>query len=151
MKRHKTIVPLSHDHYNGLLMAQAIKKNFIKTDLGRSSINDKIKYVLNAYNTELTPHFIHEESILFPLALGKDAELDILINELLEEHDKIHQAISKINEGDLEQNLDDFGFMLEAHIRKEERIVFTKIEEVLGDDLDIIKGQILAVADSCGI
>jgi iron-sulfur cluster repair protein YtfE (RIC family) len=151
LKRHKTIVPLSHDHYNGLLMAQAIKKNFIKTDLGRSSISDKIKYVINAYNTELTPHFIHEESILFPLALGKDADLDILINELLEEHDKIHDAISKISEGDLEQNLDDLGFMLEAHIRKEERIVFTKIEEVLGDDLDIIKGQIFAVADSCGI
>lgn len=151
MKRHKTIVPLSHDHYNGLLMAQAIKKNFIKTDLGLSSISDKIKYVINAYNTELTPHFIHEESILFPLAQGKDADLDILISELLEEHDKIHDAISKISEGDLEQNLDDFGFMLEAHIRKEERIVFTKIEEILGDDLDIIKGQIFAVADSCGI
>lgn len=151
MKRHKTIVPLSHDHYHALLMAQAIKKNYIKTDLGRSSISDKLKYVINAYNTELIPHFIHEETILFPLALGKNLELDILISEILEEHDKIHGAISKIKVGDLEQNLDDFGFMLEKHIRKEERIVFPKIEEVLGDDLELISGQLIAVSNSCGI
>lgn len=151
MKRHKSIIPLSHDHHVALKMAQGIKKNFIKTDLGTSSISNKIKYVIHAYNTELMPHFNHEETILFPLATGKDAELDKLIGELLEEHDKIVEAISKIEEGNLEQNLDDFGFMLEAHIRKEERIVFTKIEEVLGDELSIIDGQIIAVTDSCGI
>ncbi len=151
MKRHKTIVPLSHDHYHALLMAQAIKKNFIKTDLGLSSVSDKIKYVNNAYKTELIPHFNHEEAILFPLALGRDKELDKLIAEILFEHDQMHEAISKINEGDLEQNLDNFGFMLEKHIRKEERVVFPKIEEVLGDELNIIDGQIYAVSDSCGI
>ena len=151
MKRHKTIVPLSHDHYHALLMEQAIKKNFIKTDLGLSSVRDKIKYVANAYNTELIPHFNHEEAILFPLALGRDKELDKLISEILIEHDQIHEAVSKINEGDLEENLDNFGFMLEKHIRKEERIVFPKIEEILGDELNIIDGQIIAISDSCGI
>jgi iron-sulfur cluster repair protein YtfE (RIC family) len=151
MKRHKTIVPLSHDHYSGLLMAQAIKKNFIKTPLGLSSIDDKIKYVLNAYNTELVPHFIHEETILFPLATGRDADLDTLINEILEEHDNMHNAVKKIKDGDLEENLDKFGFMLEAHIRKEERVLFPKIEEILGDELNILDGQIIAVSDSCGI
>jgi iron-sulfur cluster repair protein YtfE (RIC family) len=151
MKRHETIVPLSHDHYHALLMAQAVKKNFIKTDLGLSSVEDKLKYVINAYNTELIPHFNHEENILFPLANGKNDELDKLISEILEEHDRIHEAIAKIKSGDLEQNLDDFGFLLEAHVRKEERILFPKIEEVLGDDLNLISGQILAVKDTCGI
>ncbi len=151
MKRHKTIIPLSHDHHVMLKMAQGIKKNFIKTNLGTSSISNKAKAVINAYNTELLPHFNHEETILFPLAKGKDLELDVLINEIVEEHDKIGEMISKIEEGDVEQNLDDLGFLLEVHIRKEERIVFSKIEEILGDELNIIDGQIYAVTDSCGI
>jgi len=151
MKRHRTIIPLSHDHYDGLLMAQSIKKNFIKTKLGLSSIDEKIKFVINAYKTELIPHFNHEELILFPLALGKDDELDAMINDILEEHDKLHKAVVKISEGNLEQNLDNFGNLLETHIRKEERIVFPKIEEILGEELDILNGQIIAVKNSCKI
>jgi iron-sulfur cluster repair protein YtfE (RIC family) len=151
MKRHKTIIPLSHDHHVMLKMAQGIKKNFIKTDLGTSSINNKIKHVVHSYNTELLPHFNHEETILFPLAKGRDAELDKMIDDIIEEHDKIGVLISKLEVGNKEQNLDDLGFLLEAHIRKEEREVFAKIEELLGDDLNIIDGQLYAVTDSCGI
>ena len=151
MKRHKSIIPLSHDHHATLMMAQAIKKNFIKTDLGNSTISNKVKYVIQAYTTELLPHFNHEETLLFPLAIGKDAELDKLISEILEEHDKIGEAISNIKDGNQEQKLDDLGFLIESHIRKEERIVFPKIEEIMGDELNIIEGQIIAVSDSCGI
>jgi hemerythrin-like domain-containing protein len=74
-----------------------------------------------------------------------------MIDEIVEEHDKISELISKISEGNKEQNLDDLGFLLEAHIRNEERVVFTKIEELLGDELNIIDGQLYAVTDSCGI
>ncbi len=151
MKRHKTIIPLSHDHYVILKLAQEIKIKFIKTVLGKSSIENKIKHVIRVYSTDLLPHFNHEETILFPLAKGKDVELDKMIDEIVEEHDKIGKLISKIEEGNKEQNLDDLGFLLESHIRKEERIVFSKIEEILGDELNIIDGKIYAIADSCGI
>jgi iron-sulfur cluster repair protein YtfE (RIC family) len=151
MKRHKTIIPLSHDHHVLLKMAQGIKKNFIKTDLGTSSINNKIKHVIHSYNTELIPHFNHEETILFPLAKGKDKALDKLIDEAVAEHDKMGEMISGLEKGDKEQNLDNLGFFLEKHVRNEERVLFPKIEEVLGDELNIIDGQIYAVTDSCGI
>lgn len=151
MKRHKTIIPLSHDHHVMLKMAQGIKKSFIKTDLGTSSINEKVKHIITSYNTELLPHFNHEETILFPLAKGKNVELDKLIDAVVEEHDRIGESILKIEVGDKEQNLDDLGFLLEAHIRNEERVVFSKIEEILGDELNILDGQLYAVTDSCGI
>ncbi|MCF6269942.1 MAG: hemerythrin domain-containing protein [Melioribacteraceae bacterium] len=144
MKRHKTIIPLSHDHHVILKLAQEIKRNFIKTVLGKSSIENKVKHVISTFKKELLPHFNHEENILFPLAKGKDAELDRMIDEIIEEHDKIGRLVSKIEVGDKEQNLDDLGFLLESHIRKEERIVFSKIEEILGDELNIIEGQIYA-------
>jgi len=151
MKRHKTIIPLSHDHHVMLKMAQGIKKNFIKTDLGTSSLSNKIKHVVNSYNTELLPHFNHEETILFPIAKGKDAELDKMIDKIVEEHDRIGEMVLNLENGDKEKNLDELGFLLESHIRNEERNVFTKIEEVLGDDLNIIDGELYAVTDSCGI
>ncbi len=38
------------------------------------------------------------------------------------------------------------------HIRTEERILFPKIEEVIGEEeLNILNGQIIAVKESCGI
>ncbi|VAX28391.1 hypothetical protein MNBD_IGNAVI01-2809 [hydrothermal vent metagenome] len=146
MKRHSAIVPLSHDHHHALILAQALKKNAPKTGLGSKSPEEKLKAVINAYNTELIPHFDHEEVLLFPLALGKDEELDKMIHDILEEHNKIRNSIETLRDGDLEENLDAFGKLLENHVRTEERILFTKIEEVVGDEeLNILNGQIIAV------
>jgi len=149
MKRHKTIIPLSHDHQVMLKMAQEIKKNFIKTTFGKSSIENKVKHVVQSYSAELLPHFNHEEGILFPLAKGKEVELDKMIDEIVSEHAEIGRLISKMEDGNKEENLNDFGFLLESHIRKEERIIFPKIEEILGDELNIIDGKMYAVTDSC--
>ena len=152
MKRHSAIVSLSHDHHHALILAQAIKKNEAKSGLGAKSIEEKVKATINAYNTELIPHFSHEEVLLFPIALGKDEELDKMIQDIIEEHDKIRSYLESLQIGNVEENLDAFGKLLENHVRTEERILFPKIEEVVGDEeLNILNGQIIAVKDSCGI
>ena len=152
MKRHSAIVPLSNDHHHALILAQAIKKNAAKSGLGAKSIGEKVKATINAYNTELIPHFSHEEVLLFPIALGKDKELDKMIEDIMEEHDKIRIAVEFLKVENIEDNLDAFGRLLEQHVRTEERILFPKIEEVVGDEeLNILNGQIIAVKDSCGI
>jgi hemerythrin-like domain-containing protein len=152
MKRHSAIIPLSHDHHHALILAQALKKNAPKTGLGSKSPEEKVKAAVNSYNTELVPHFNHEEVLLFPLALGKDEELDKMINDIIEEHDKIRNTIETLSEGNLEENLDAFGKLLENHVRTEERKLFPKIEEVVGEEgLNVLDGQIIAVKDSCGI
>jgi len=152
MKRHSAIIPLSHDHHHALILAQALKKNAPKTGLGSKSPEEKVKAAVNSYNTELVPHFNHEEVLLFPLALGKDEELDKMINEIIEEHHKIRNTIETLSEGDLEENLDAFGKLLENHVRTEERKLFPKIEEVVGEEgLNVLDGQIIAVKDSCEI
>ena len=152
MKRHSAIMPLSHDHHHALILAQAIKKNAAKSGLGAKSIGEKVKATISTYNTELMPHFSHEEVLLFPIALGKDEELDKMIEDIMEEHDKIRIAVEFLKAGNIEDNLDAFGRLLEQHVRTEERKLFPKIEEVVGDkDLNILNGQIIAVKDSCGI
>jgi len=145
-------MPLSHDHHHALILAQAIKKNAAKSGLGAKSLEEKVKAAIDAYNTELIPHFSHEEVLLFPIALGKNKELDKMIEIIMEEHDKIRLAVESLREGNVEDNLDALGRLLEKHVRTEERILFPKIEEVVGaEELNILDGQIIAVKDSCGI
>lgn len=152
MKRHSAIVPLSHDHHHALILAQAIKKNAVKSGLGAKSIEEKVKATIIVYNTELIPHFSHEEVLLFPIALGKDEELDKMIQDIIEEHDKIRNSIESLNNGNVEENLDEFGKLLENHVRTEERILFPKIEKIVGEEeLNFLNGQIIAVKDGCGI
>lgn len=152
MKRHTAIVPLSHDHHHALILAQALKKNAVKSGLGAKSIKEKAKAAINAFNTELIPHFNHEEVLLLPIALGKDKELDKMIQDIIEEHDKIRISVESLQNGNVEDNLDAFAKLLENHIRTEERILFPKIEEVVGEEeLNILNGEIIAVRDSCGI
>ncbi len=152
MKRHTAIIPLSHDHHHALILAQALKKNAVKLGLGVKSIEEKVKVAINIFNTELIPHFNHEEVLLFPIALGKDKELDKMIHDIIDEHDKIRISVESLQNGNVEDNLDAFGKMLENHVRTEERILFPKIEEVVGEEeLNILNGQIIAVKESCGI
>ena len=130
----------------------AAKKKAAKSGLGAKSIGEKVKATINAYNTELIPHFSHEEVLLFPIALGKDEKLDKMIEDIMEEHDKIRIAVEFLKVENIEDNLDAFGRLLEQHVRTEERILFPKIEEVVGDEeLNILNGHIIAVKDSCGI
>lgn len=152
MKRHSAIIPLSHDHHQALILANAIKKNAAKIGLGTKTIEEKLKAVEIAYKTELIPHFNHEEVLLFPLALGRSKELDAMISGILAEHNQIDEMVKSLKVGDLEENLNNLGILLDQHIRKEERVVFPEIEKIVGEEgLNILKGQIIAVKDSCGI
>ena len=152
MKHHSAILPLSRDHHHVLVLAQALKKNAAKIGLGAASIEEKVKATINSYNTELIPHFNHEEILLFPIAFGRDEILDKMIDNIIQEHDKIGRAIESLKNGNIEDNLDNLCKLLEQHIRTEERVLFPKIEEVVGDEeLNILNGQIIAVKDSCGI
>ena len=82
MKRHKSLYPLSHDHHQGLILAQLIKKNAPKYKNLPDTIDGKTEYTINFYNVELVKHFRHEEEILFAAAKGKNENIDSLITEI---------------------------------------------------------------------
>ena len=154
MKRHEALIPLSHDHHHGLMMAQLIKKGApVYKDLPKS-IEDKVNYTKNFYKTDLAKHFESEEKVLFPVVMGKDYELDKLIEEVVGEHKLIQKLVEslsvKINP---EDKLDRIGILLENHIRKEERVLFEKIQAVMTEEeLDNLVGKIKAVkTNECDI
>jgi iron-sulfur cluster repair protein YtfE (RIC family) len=132
MKRHPALHPLSHDHHQGLILAQQLKKGAPQYKGMPSTLEDKKEYTLSFYKSELAKHFQGEEEILFPYVTGKNAELDKLISEIISEHRRMERLINALENNDnLESKMDELGWLLEQHIRKEERELFPAIEEIL--------------------
>ncbi len=135
IKRDKALHILSHDHHHGLILAQVIKKGSPKYKNLPETTEGKKDYSIRFYNDELIKHFEDEEKILFPVVNGKDDEIDNLIEEIITEHKKIKQLINRLDSDEgVENTLDELGNILESHIRKEERDLFMKIQEILTED-----------------
>jgi len=92
----------------------------------------------------LKGHFKLEEEVLFPSIKGFDTELDELAVEVAAEHSKLRELIERLVAANhQESRLDELGFALEAHIRKEERVLFQKIQEVLSEkELENLKAKL---------
>ena len=132
MKRHTALYSLSHDHHQGLILAQQIKKGAPQYKGMPSTLEGKKEYALTFYRSELAKHFQGEEEILFPYVTGKNTELDKLISEIISEHRRMERLINALeNTDNLESKMDELGWLLEQHIRKEERELFPDIEEIL--------------------
>lgn len=130
MKRHTSLISLSKDHHQTLIIVQILKKN---APVYKGMPNDpegKRKYILNFWKTELADHFTVEEKILIPEIIGKNSDLNEICNQVLEEHKQIRELVSQLKYSDNpEYELDQIGHSLENHIRLEERKLFEKIQE----------------------
>jgi iron-sulfur cluster repair protein YtfE (RIC family) len=152
MRRHKSLVPLSQDHHNGLMLAQLIKKGAPEFKGLPTDIEGKITYTKESWENELKFHFDNEENILFPAVSGKNDEINILIHELIKEHSDIKNKINQLNKlPEIENNLNDLGYLLENHIRKEERDFFQKLQKICKSELDELLGKIQRANKSCKI
>ena len=132
IKRHKALQPLSRDHQHGLILAQQLKTGAPQYRGMPSGPEDKKEYTLSFYRNNLQRHFQAEEKILFPFVEGRNEELDKMILELISEHRELERLIKDLTKIEqLEKKLDETGFLLERHIRKEERELFPAIEKIL--------------------
>jgi hemerythrin-like domain-containing protein len=144
LKRHPALYTLSHDHHQGLILAQQIKKGAPQYKGMPSTLDGRKEYTITFYKTDLVKHFQDEEEILFPAVKNKNDDLDKKIAEIILEHRKMELLVKDLEKTDqLENVLDEFGQLLEKHIRKEERELFVEIEKVLSDDeLKIISDKL---------
>lgn len=144
MKRHPALYTLSHDHHQGLILAQQLKKGAPQYKGMPSTIEGKKEFAISFYNTELVRHFEDEEKILFPSSSGRTEEIDRLISEIISEHRRMERLINALeNTNNLESTMDELGWLLEKHIRKEERELFVEIEKKLSEiELNSISDKI---------
>jgi iron-sulfur cluster repair protein YtfE (RIC family) len=135
---------LSHDHHQGLILAQQLKKGAPQYKGMPKTLEEKKHYTISFFGSVLKKHFSAEEEILFPLVQNKNSEVDNLINEIIDEHRKMEKLVDQIQTADeLENILDELGWLLESHIRKEERKLFMLIQDILTEEeLNDIKNRL---------
>jgi iron-sulfur cluster repair protein YtfE (RIC family) len=120
IKRHIALQPISHDHHQGLLVCFKIR-----TGLAKSIAPERIKSFTDFYyQTHLSQHFKLEEAYIFPI-LGQQHEL---IKQALAEHILLEKLFQR--QDDLPNVLSNIERQLQAHIRFEERVLFTEIQNV---------------------
>lgn len=135
MQRHEGLIALSKQHHDALILAQLIKKNAPPYKGLPTDTKGKRKYTLEKFKEHLVPHFEAEELILIPFILGKDKKIDKLCSEILSEHQKIADIVEEIRiEKDVEDKLNELGKLLFSHIRKEERKLFQRVQDILPDE-----------------
>ncbi len=154
MKRHASLVPLSRDHHDGLVLAQRLI-------LGRSTNPqgawpteraDQVGRLLTFFKDVLRAHFDTEEAHVFPIAMGRPGETREVARQLIEEHDEMRARIHSFEEDPttrLDDRLTGFGELLKGHIHTEERLLFERMQaELDADELEAIGIQIDAYASA---
>jgi len=146
-QRHKSLVPLSKDHYHGLLLAQQIKTtDRVMMPGWPSDPTDQARFVREFFNEHLVNHFQAEEESLFPLIVKHVPSARGQVDGLLREHRAMEEFAGRFAQPDIENpaaQLSDFSDLLEGHIRKEERELFPLFEskapaEILEQTKDLL-------------
>jgi hemerythrin-like domain-containing protein len=132
MTRHPSLIPLSHDHHHGLALALRCRKQALGQlkPLGAEGLRERAREVREFFATKLVLHFRAEEEVLFPYLRSLAPECHAIIEQLTADHEDIRRANVELErEMSLGKVLFDLGDLLERHIRKEERELFTLFEQ----------------------
>jgi hypothetical protein len=121
MKRSLSLEPFSRDHNDGLILARKLQED-------RPGALEEFR---RAWEVELKDHFDEEERLLGPLCLEPERE------RLSQEHREIRDlAFSAQPDAPL------LGRLLHDHIRWEERVLFTALEDrATADQLDLLERE----------
>jgi hemerythrin-like domain-containing protein len=137
MLRDPSLIPLSHQHHNGLALCVMTRRS-LAADGSPANVAKQTKRVIDRYELELVNHFEIEEQVLFP-ACGPLP----LIHELLADHRAIEGFVAKLREAPSADLLEQFCALLAAHIRREESELFEEAQRALPREvLDRIGGEI---------
>jgi iron-sulfur cluster repair protein YtfE (RIC family) len=131
-KRHPSLLALSHDHHHGLALALRCRKQALGQikPLGAQGLRQRAEEFLNLFVTELDSHFRAEEEILFAEMRMRVPESRQLIDDLMRDHETIRRAVPRLEGGsELGKLIFDLGDLLERHIRREERELFSLFEQ----------------------
>ena len=118
------------------MLAQLLKKNAPAYKGLPADARGKIRYALALYASLLQPHMALEEKRVYPFAAERSARLAGMVEGLQAEHRQIERLFSQLQAGQPNlELLDELGYLLERHIRTEERVFFQELQQVAGEQL----------------
>jgi hemerythrin-like domain-containing protein len=125
MKRDPSLIPLSHQHHNGLALCVLTDRS-LAADSSAPNVERIAGRVVDHFDVEMANHFDLEESVLFPLL-----EALPLVVELRRDHCLIRQLVDNLRITPIEADLRSFAAAVRQHIRKEEGELFEHAQQVL--------------------
>lgn len=135
MRRHSSLIPLSHFHKRVLFTAQLAKGNSPPYPGYPRDPEGKKNYIIRFFESGLKDHFNAEEVELLPKVEEKSSEIKSLATDIRNEHRQIESIIRKLEDSqNLEEDLNELGYLLEKHVRKKERQFFQLVQDLLSED-----------------
>ena len=153
MLRDKNLIPLSHQHQHALALCVRIERASPIPEPNLSAWQDEIVLLCKS---EIAIHFDAEETFVFSAA-RRFAELNSLVDELLTDHRDLREDFGRAETQTMSAaDLLQFSQRLSAHIRKEERHLFERLQELLSqEELDRmgqeLAGALKEASQSCAI
>ena len=128
MLRDKSLIPLSHQHQHALGLCVRINRAQPISDADLEAWQAEIA---QHFEQEIKVHFAAEEAVLFPIARNFE-ELGLLLDDLINDHAWLRDAFTQVETRRMSAaDLVAFAQRLSAHIRKEERQLFERIQQLL--------------------
>ncbi len=143
MLRDKSLVPLSRQHQHALALCVRIDRASPIKDADLAAWQSEIA---QHFRTEISIHFAAEEQVLFPAA-QKLPDLTPLVEELLTDHAALRESFAQAEAGQMSAaHLSTFVLRMSTHIRKEERQLFERMQELMRQEELALLGQKLDAA-----
>jgi hemerythrin-like domain-containing protein len=128
MLRDKSLIPLSHQHQRALALCVRIDR---AQPIPNADLDIWQAEIEQHFQQEIEIHFSAEERMLFPAARHYP-ELIPLIEELIADHAALRESFSRADSRRLSaESLPAFAQQLSTHIRKEERRLFERLQELM--------------------
>jgi len=128
MLRDPSLIPLSHQHHNGLALCVMTRRS-LAADPSAENLAKLARRIVDRFELELVNHFEIEEQVLFP-ACGALP----IIAELIREHRDIEAIVGEVRTAPQPDILEAFCEILTRHIRREENELFQEIQRTLAPE-----------------
>ena len=148
MLRDPSLIPLSRQHQHALALCVRIDRALGKEAIELSAWQEEIQ---QSYEHEISGHFAAEERVLFPAA-RRFSELALLVDELLGEHQRLREHFARAGERTMDRDeLAAFAKLLSGHIRKEERLLFERLQKLMSKEELSALGNALEVPELANV
>jgi hemerythrin-like domain-containing protein len=128
MLRDKNLIPLSHQHQHALALCVRIDR---ASPIADRDLGPWLTEIRQQFGQEIKVHFLAEESVVFPRA-RQFQELTSLADELCGDHRLLRDDLAQAEAGLMSAgHLLAFAQRLSGHIRKEERRLFERMQQLM--------------------
>ena len=131
MLRDENLVPLSRQHQHALALCVRIER---ASPIPERDLVAWQAEIAQHFRGEIHIHFNAEEQFVFPAARAFP-ELNRLVEELISEHAWLRERFAKAEaQGMPCGEIAEFAQGLSAHVRKEERQLFERLQELMTEE-----------------